>query len=135
MREVIFEKDAKIYYRNRYGKIEHIASLQANKAHFIPTTDKYIRAFIDNCKQVFIYEGEGTLPLSEVQKYDFKNLDTTYLDFYMQEGHFHSKISFKQRKLIKEFCEVYENNEELSYTIYPPFYEEKLREVLGMGRA
>ncbi len=30
MREVIFEKDAKIFYRNRYGKIEHIASLKAD---------------------------------------------------------------------------------------------------------
>lgn len=130
MRAVISQKEVRVFYRNRYGKIEHIEHIMPQTPSFIPTSDKRIRAFLENKKEIFIYEGEGELPLEEALKpYDFKGLDIKILDFYLQEGHYPFKTRHKQKRLIDDFVSVYEQNNTLSYTIIPPFYEDILESL------
>lgn len=131
MRLVSTQEKAQLFYKNRYDKTTHIITLEANTSSYVPTFEKRYKCLLNNIEPLFIYEGRGVLPIAEAKKaYDFKRLKFEYLDYFLQNGRFHSRISHSQRALIEQWVEVAENNHNLSYSICPPFFEEVAEKIL-----
>ncbi|TLD79830.1 hypothetical protein LS68_009155 [Helicobacter sp. MIT 05-5293] len=131
MREVLSTKPTKIFFKNRYDKIESIIALEPDISTHLPTFTPRIRALLENKQELFIYEGEGVAPIEScLKKYDFKALCVKDLDRYLQQKSFKG-IPYPQRELIEAFVELYELNTSRDFTLCPPYFMKKMAELLG----
>lgn len=135
MREILndTEATATIFVKNRYGKLIDIINIEKGETKYIPIFNGRYSIKLNNEKPLFIYEGSGALPISKANvRYDFSNIKLSALDYFLQNESYNSSISHTQRRLIQSFCELYEQNNNESYTIEPPHYE-RLLEILLYG--
>ncbi len=131
-RSVIFANEIELIKRDKFGTNCSEWQKFTAETHNLEILDKDFYYQSRENERFFIYEGTGTLDLTQcTKKYDFEKINVYFLSHYIAKGEHHADADDVDKALIEDYAELYDKFVKGDESINPPYFKELEQKVVN----